>query len=87
MTRSLLLTVVLALCCLGGATAAYMAGRASGPDLRLVARAGTSNGARAGARAGSLAGHKAGFRAGYTAGYKHAYPLAYRRAYRRAVHQ
>lgn len=87
MTRSLVLTVALAVCCLGAATAAFMAGRANGPDLRLLARSATSSGVRLGARAGSAAGQRAGFRAGYTAGYKHAYPLAYRTAYLRAAHR
>ena len=85
MTRSLVLTVVLALCCLGAATAAYMAGRASGPDLSIAARSGTWSGVRMGARAGSAAGRKAGFRTGYSAGYKHAYPLAFHTAYLRPV--
>jgi hypothetical protein len=85
MSRSLVLTVVLALCCLGAATAAYMAGRASAPNLSLAARSGNSSGMRMGSRAGSSAGHKAGFRTGYAAGYRHAYPLAYRTAYLRTV--
>ncbi len=85
MTRSLLLTLVLAVSCLGAATAAYLTGRASGPDLSVVARSATSNGDHSGARAGSSAGQRVGFRAGYSAGYQHAYPLAYQAAYRQAV--
>jgi hypothetical protein len=85
MARSLVMTVALALCCIGAGTAAFMAGRANAPDLRLLARSGTSSGVRLGARAGSAAGQKAGFRAGYTAGYKTTYSLAYRTAYLRAV--
>jgi hypothetical protein len=85
MTRSLLLTIALALSCLGGATAAYMAGRASAPDLNIVARAGTSAGVASGSRAGSSTGKSAGFRAGYRAGYAHSYQDAYRTAYLRAL--
>jgi hypothetical protein len=87
MTRSLLVTVVLAISCLGGGVAAFLAGRSSGPDLTIVARAGTASGTRSGRRAGATAGRAAGYRAGYDAGYHRAYPAAYRNAYRRAVGQ
>ena len=85
MTRSLVLTVVLAFSCVGVAAGAFLAGRSSGPDLTVVARAGTSAGARSGARAGARSGHHAGYRAGYEAGYKHAYARAYRTAYLHGV--
>jgi hypothetical protein len=85
MTRALLLTVALALCCLGAATGAFLAGRSNGPNLSVLARAATSAGAHAGARRGAAAGRRAGYRAGYNAGYAHAYPKAYRAAYRHAL--
>lgn len=85
MTRSLVLTVVLAFSCVGVAAGAFLAGRSSGPDLTVVARAGTSAGARSGAQAGARAGRNSGYRAGYEAGYRHAYPQAYRTAYLRSV--
>ena len=85
MTRSLLLTIALAISCLGAATGAFLAGRASGPDLNIVARAGTSVGYRSGARAGASSGRRAGYQAGYRAGYEHAYARAYRTAYSRAL--
>lgn len=85
MTRSLMLTIMLTLSCLGAATAGYLGGRTSGPDLTAVARAGTSAGAHSGIRAGSNAGEGDGFRAGYRAGYGHTYAGAYRAAYTQIV--
>ena len=85
MTRSLLLTIALAICCLGAAVGAFLAGRSSGPDLSVVARAGTVSGAHSGSRAGARSGQGAGFHAGYHAGYRHAYSGAYHVAYRRAL--
>jgi hypothetical protein len=85
MTRALLLTIALAISCLGAAAGAFLASRASGPDLSIVSRAGSFDGARSGARAGSSAGQLAGYRAGYHAGYHHAYGRAYRLAYLRAL--
>ncbi len=85
MPRSLLLTITLAVSCLGAGTGAFLAGRANGPDLGVVARAGGLAGARAGARAGYGAGRLAGYRAGYAAGYRHAYARAYRLAYQNAA--
>jgi hypothetical protein len=87
MTRSLLLTIALAVSCLGGGVGAFAAGRSSGPDLTIVARAGTASGARSGTRAGAAAGRAAGYHAGYSAAYRRAYPAAYRAAYRRALGQ
>ncbi|HTX31771.1 MAG TPA: hypothetical protein VMD09_10305 [Solirubrobacteraceae bacterium] len=87
MTRSLLVTVVLAISCLGGGVAAFIAGRSSGPDLTVVARAGMLSGARAGSRAGASTGRAAGYHAGYSAGYRRSYATAYRSAYQRALGQ
>jgi hypothetical protein len=85
MTRSFLLTVALAITCLGAATGAFMAGRSNGPDLSIVAHAGNQAGARSGFRAGVGSGREAGFRLGYQAGYKSAYDRAYRTAYLHAA--
>ncbi len=85
MTRSLLLTIALATSCVGAGTGAFLAGRSNGPDLGVLARAGSLAGARSGARVGYDAGRVAGYRAGYTAGYRHGYPRAYRLAYQRAA--
>jgi hypothetical protein len=87
MTRSLLLTVVLAAICLGAGTGAFMAGRSSGPDLSKVERAGSVAGARSGLQAGAGSGRVAGFKLGYRAGYKSAYERAYRAAYLHAAGQ
>lgn len=85
MTRSFLLTVALALTCLGAGTGAFIAGRSNGPDLSIVARAGNQAGARSGFRAGVGSGQEVGYRLGYRAGYKSAYERAYRTAYLHAV--
>lgn len=85
MTRSLLLTLALAASCLGAATGGFLAGRSNGPDLSIVARAGTTSGARSGARAGVRAGRLAGYRVGYKNGYRRAYSRSYRVAYRHAL--
>jgi hypothetical protein len=85
MSRSLLLSVATALTCLGAATGAFFAGRAGGPDLKIVARAAGVSGAQSGAQAGSNAGRTIGYHAGYSAGYHHAYSRAYRLAYSRAL--
>ena len=85
MSRSLLLSVATALTCLGVATGSSFAGREGGPNLTIVARAGSAAGVQSGIRSGSSAGSLAGYRAGYSAGYHRAYPLAYRSAYRRVV--
>lgn len=85
MTRSLLLTLGLAFSCLGAAAGGFLAGRSNGPDLGVVARAGTSSGARSGAMAGARSGRLAGYRVGYRNGYREAYSRAYRVAYRHAV--
>jgi hypothetical protein len=85
MTRSLLLTIALAVSCLGAATGGFLAGRSNGPDLSVVARAGTSSGARSGAQAGARAGRRAGYRVGYDDAYRPAYSRAYRAASKRAL--
>lgn len=85
MARSLLLTLVLAVGCLGAAAGGFLTGRANGPDLTIVARAGTSAGARSGDHAGSVSGRRAGYRAGFQVGYRTAYAHAYRGAYLRAL--
>lgn len=87
MTRSLLLTIALAISCVGAGVGSFLAGRSTGPDLSVVARAGTVSGARSGTRAGGRSGREAGYQAGYRAAYKHTYPGAYRVAYRRALSQ
>jgi hypothetical protein len=87
MTRSLLLTLALAVSCLGAGVGAFLAGRSNGPDLTIVARAGTASGTRSGSLAGARSGQAAGYHAGYRAGYRRAYASAYRVAYRRALTQ
>jgi hypothetical protein len=85
MRGSLLVSLAMALVCLGAAAGAFLAGRSGGPDLAIAARAGSLAGARSGARAGSSAGRLAGYQAGYHAGYRHAYAPAYRLAYRQVL--
>jgi hypothetical protein len=85
MSRSLVLSVATALACLGTGAGAFVAGRAGGPNLRIVAHAASAAGAQSGAQSGSSAGRVAGYHTGYSAGYHHAYGTAYRVAYRRAV--
>jgi hypothetical protein len=87
MTRSLLLTIALAISCLGGGAGAFLAGRSNGPNLTVVARAGAVSGARSGRRAGAATGRADGYHAGYTAAYRRAYPGAYRASYRRGLGQ
>ena len=85
MSRSLLLSLATALVCLGAGAAAFLAGRAGGPNLTIVARAASTAGAHSGAQSGSSAGRAAGYRVGYGAGYHRAYGTSYRVAYRRAL--
>jgi hypothetical protein len=85
MTRALLASVATALTCLGAGVGAFLAGRSGGPNLVMVARAGSQAGQQSGARAGSSAGRLAGYRVGYGAGYHHAYPGAYHAAYKHAI--
>jgi hypothetical protein len=85
MTRSLLLTIALAITCLAAAAGAFLAGRSNAPDLSMLARAGTFAGARSGARSGAAAATQAGYRAGYQVGYERAYPGAYKTGYLTAV--
>jgi hypothetical protein len=82
MPRSLLLTLVMALACLGAAVGTFFAADTSGPNLRILARAGSLAGAHSGARVGASAGRLAGYRAGYGAGFQHTYAHAYGVAYR-----
>lgn len=87
MSRSLLLSVATALACLGAGAGGFLAGRAGGPNLRIVAREASTAGAQSGAQSGARAGAIAGYHAGHSAGYHHAYGRAYRVAYRRALEQ
>lgn len=85
MRRSLLVSVAVALSCLGAGAGGFLAGRAGGPDLKLTVRAGSLAGARSGSQVGARAGDSDGYRAGYKAGSANAYWPAYRLAYRRAA--
>lgn len=85
MSRSLVLSIVTALTCIGAGTGAFFAGRAGGPNLGIVARTASTAGAQSGAQSGASAGRIAGYHAGYTVGYLHAYGTSYRVAYRNAV--
>lgn len=87
MSRSLVLSVATVLTCLGAGTGAFFAGRAGGPNLRIVAHTASTAGAQSGAQSGLSAGRSAGYRAGYGVGYHRAYGTTYRVAYRNALGQ
>jgi hypothetical protein len=64
MTRSLLLTIALAITCLAAAAGAFLAGRSNAPE-------------RSGAAAATQAGYRAGYQVGYERAYPGAYKTGY----------